>query len=82
MRYRLFQKTESLITADGSDDDLIKPESLTNYKILPPVLYPQSAAPISSIGIINRLHQFQDRESKRGGVNETYLIYLVTLYFD
>ena len=57
MRYRLFQKTESLITADGSDDDLIKPESLTNYKILPPVLYPQSAAPISSVS-----HDFGQEE--------------------
>lgn len=57
MRYRLFQKTESLITADGSDDDLIKPESLTNYKILPPVLYPQSAAPISSVS-----HDFEQEE--------------------
>ena len=57
MRYRLFQKTESLITADGSGDDLIKPESLTNYKILPPVLYPQSAAPISSVS-----HDFEQEE--------------------
>ena len=50
MRYCLFQKTGTLITADGSDDDLIKPEGLPNYKILPlSVLDPQPPAPISSV---------------------------------
>ena len=42
-------KKTGILTADGSDDDLIKPENLANYKILPPVLDLQSAAPLSSV---------------------------------
>ena len=37
-RYRLFQKTGCLLTADGSDDSLIQPEGLPNYKVPPPSL--------------------------------------------
>ena len=58
MRYRLFQKTGILITADRSDDDMIKPEGLPNNKILPPsVLDPQPPAPISSVS-----HNFKQEE--------------------
>ena len=31
LRYRLLQKTGCLITADGSDNELIQPEGLPNY---------------------------------------------------
>ena len=49
MIYCLIQKKPGILTADGCDDDLIKPKNLPNYKILPPVLDSQSAAPISSV---------------------------------
>lgn len=57
MRYSVFRKTRTLITADGSDD-WIKPEGLPNYKILPlSVLDPQPAAPSSS-----ESHNFEQEE--------------------
>ena len=37
-RYRLFEKTGCLVTADGSDDNLIQPEGLKDYKVPPPVV--------------------------------------------
>ena len=37
-RYRLFEKTGCLITADGSDDHEINPEGLQDYKVPPPIL--------------------------------------------
>ena len=33
LRFQCFQKTGCLITADGSDDDLIKPEGLIGYRV-------------------------------------------------
>ena len=37
-----------MITADGSEDELIQPESLPNYKVLPPsMLDPVSTPPVS-----------------------------------
>ena len=36
-RYRLFQKPGCLITANGSDDSLIQPESLGNYEVPPSI---------------------------------------------
>ena len=36
-RYRCFEKTGCLITADGSGDNKISPEGLTNYVIPPPL---------------------------------------------
>lgn len=57
MRYCVFRKKRTLITADGSDD-WIKPEGLPNYKILPlSVLDPQPAAPSSSVS-----HNFEQEE--------------------
>lgn len=57
MRYSVFRKIRTLITADGSDD-WIKPEGLPNYKILPlSVLDPQPAAPSSSVS-----HNFEQEE--------------------
>ena len=35
LRFRLFQKTESLITAVGSDDEKIQPEDLPNNHVQP-----------------------------------------------
>ena len=36
LRYRLFQKTGSLMNADVSDDKFIQPEGLPNYVVAPP----------------------------------------------
>jgi len=36
-RYRCFEKTGCLITVDGSEDDKISPEGLTNYVVPPPL---------------------------------------------
>ncbi|MEO0683927.1 MAG: hypothetical protein AAFY76_02490 [Cyanobacteria bacterium J06649_11] len=36
-RWRMFQKTGCLITANGEEDNLIQPEGLENYKVPPPV---------------------------------------------
>ena len=38
-RWRMFEKTGCLITADGSDDNKIKPEDLPNYCVPPPSEY-------------------------------------------
>ena len=45
LRYWLFGKTETLITADGSDDDKIQPEGLPNYNVQPPSVIDASSAP-------------------------------------
>ena len=45
LRYRLFEKTRTLITADGSDDDKIQPEGLPNYIAQPPSVIEASLAP-------------------------------------
>ena len=37
IRYRCFEKTASLITADGSEDNRISPEDLTDYVVPPPL---------------------------------------------
>ena len=34
----MWQTTGCLITADGSDDELIRPEGILNYKVPPPLL--------------------------------------------
>ena len=52
LRYRLFQKTGTLITADGSGDELIQPEGLPDYKVpTPSVLDTVPARPISLTSI-------------------------------
>eukprot|EP00112_Aurelia_sp_Birch-Aquarium-sp1_P017284 Seg3990.4 transcript_id=Seg3990.4/GoldUCD/mRNA.D3Y31 product="hypothetical protein" protein_id=Seg3990.4/GoldUCD/D3Y31 len=38
-RYRCFEKTGCLITADGSDDDKINPEGLLGYVVPPSLLF-------------------------------------------
>ena len=43
LRLRVWQKTGCLITADGSDDQLINPEGLKNYVVPPPAYFPPSA---------------------------------------
>ena len=46
----LFEKTGCLITADGSEDDKINPQGLTNYKVPPHIMLdPSTAPPASSI---------------------------------
>ena len=45
LRYRLFEKTETLITADGSDDDKIQPEGLPNYNVQATSVIDASPAP-------------------------------------
>ena len=47
-RWRLFEKTGCLITADGSEDNKINPEGLRNYKVPPPIMLDPSAAPPAS----------------------------------
>ena len=37
-RWRMFEKTGCLITADRSDGEKINPEGLPNYKVCPPFL--------------------------------------------
>ena len=37
--WRMFEKTGCLITADGSDNDKIKPEECPEYHVLPPCNY-------------------------------------------
>ena len=45
IRYKCWLNTGCLITADGSDDSLIKPEGLPNYQVPPPsMLDPENAA--------------------------------------
>ena len=39
-KWRCFQKTGCLITADGSDDHLISPEGLSDYEVIPPLPMP------------------------------------------
>ena len=39
-RWRCFEKTGILITADGSEDEKIQPEGLTDYKVPPPLPMP------------------------------------------
>ena len=45
LRYRLFEKTGTLITADGSDGDKIQPEGLPNYNVQPLPVTDVSLAP-------------------------------------
>ena len=37
LRKRCFEKTGCLLTADGTNDDLVQPEGLTDYKVFPPM---------------------------------------------
>ena len=49
-RWKHFEKTGYLITADGSEDDKINPEDLSNYKVPSPIMFdPSTAPPASSI---------------------------------
>ena len=46
-RWRLFQKTGCLLTADGSDDHLVQPEGLSDYSVPPPAEFdPSNSSPI------------------------------------
>ena len=50
---KCWERTGCLITADGSEDDKIKPEGLPNYQVPPPIDYvePLSTAPESNLVI-------------------------------
>jgi len=73
-RWRLFQKSGCLITANGEDDDKIQPEGLDNYKVPPPAEFiePLSANPEqlnvvsveepSDIQIIDDVQEVEDAE--------------------
>ena len=52
LRLQIFVKTGCLMTSDGSDDHLVKPEGLADYVIPPPSLFiqPASAEP-QTIGV-------------------------------
>ena len=49
-RWRLFEKTGCLMTADGTNDHKISPEGLPNYVIPPPLTYvePTTVGPVSN----------------------------------
>ena len=40
MRRRCFEKTGCLLTADGSNDELVQPEGLINYRVMAPLAMP------------------------------------------
>ena len=40
MRRRCFEKTGCLLTADGSQDELVQPEGLKDYRVIPPLPMP------------------------------------------
>ena len=64
-RWRLFEKTGCLITANGSEDDKINPEGLPNYKVPPPIMLdPSTAPPASSIDTENE-DVFDDFEGEK-----------------
>ena len=46
---RMFEKAGCLITADGSDDDKIKPEDLPKYHVLPPYYYNEATSALPEI---------------------------------
>ena len=48
-RKNCFEKTGCLITADGSHDEKIKPESLEGYKVTPPLPTPAIIDPFASV---------------------------------
>ena len=47
-RWRLFEKTGCLITADGSEDAKVFPEGLLNYELQPPIDIGPIATPATS----------------------------------
>ena len=59
-------KTECLITADGSEDHLIKPEGLPEYRVPSPSL----VEPVGSTAISN-LNEFLLRNESSNEINET-----------
>ena len=66
-RYRLFQKTGCLLTADGSDDSFIQPEGLPNYKVPPPSLV-EATASAPEIPMLQEVTRGLDHKSYLRGV--------------
>ena len=76
-RWRLFQKTVALMTADGSEDDKISPESLSDFRIPPPsIVDPSEAVPVSNQVEPDNDDEQIDAENQEGEVvavgNETH----------
>ena len=71
LRLRCWQKTGCLITADGSDDDLITPEGLPNYAVPPPLDYlPVSDAPPTENTVGPSTEEEEDEEELEGDKEE------------
>ena len=76
-RWRLFEKTGCLITADGSEDDKISPEGLPEYKPPPPLDYiePSTAAPVSNTvappTVDPEVYEVADNEEENEADNES-----------
>ena len=63
-RWRSFEKTGCLITADGSEDSKIQPEGLKGYTVPPPLPVASSGQPMQSpIPEPNVVEQSDDFES-------------------
>lgn len=55
MRWRCWEATGALITADGSDDEKIKPKGLPDYIVPPPLFIdPPAAEPQSNVGTTSK----------------------------
>ena len=48
-RWRCFERTGCLLTADGSDDDKVKPEGMPEYVVPPPLPIPAGDDPFESL---------------------------------
>ena len=63
--WRMWEKTGSLITADGSEDEKIQPEGLKEYKVQPlmpiePVQAPPVSNPVDSMDEENETNVIED----------------------
>jgi hypothetical protein len=63
-RLKSWQKTRCLMTADGSEDDLVKPEGLDGYEIPPPALF----EPDVNLPASNTLEGQEEQEPDCGDV--------------
>ena len=61
-RWRLFEKTGCLITADGSEDSKIQPEGLTDYKVPEPCLYIEASTEAPTSNVVEPSHNTEETE--------------------
>ena len=47
-----WERTECFVTADGSKDDKIKPESLSDYKVPPPTDYVEATTAVVVANVV------------------------------